>query len=49
MGDFEGLYKFGRLAFLALTLAGIAFWLFRPKNKERLEEPATRMLEEDDS
>ena len=48
MEDWAGLYKFLRLAALAITLAGIAIWLFWPSHKERLEEPARRMLEEDD-
>ena len=30
------------------TLAGIAVYLFWPSQPERLEEPARRMLEEDD-
>lgn len=45
--EWVGLYKFLRLALLALVLSGIAFHLYRPKNRERLEEPARRMLEED--
>lgn len=48
MEDWAALYKLARLAILALALLGIAIWLFRPKRKERLEEPARRMLEEDD-
>ena len=48
MDEWAGIYKFGRLAFLALTLFGIAIWLYVPRNKERLEEPAQRMLEDDD-
>jgi len=47
MDDWVGLYKFLRLAVLALALAGIAVWLFWPSHKERLEEPARRMIEED--
>ena len=47
--DWAGLYKFARLAFLALTLLAIAVWVFWPSRKERLEEPARRMLEDDDS
>lgn len=42
------LYKLGRLALLALALAGIAVWAFSRKRKERLEEPARRMLEDDE-
>jgi cbb3-type cytochrome oxidase subunit 3 len=45
--EWVALYKFGRLAFLAFTLAGIAIWLYRPSQRERFEEPARRMLEED--
>jgi cbb3-type cytochrome oxidase subunit 3 len=48
MEEWAGLYKFARLAFLALTLLGIAIWLFVPSHKEQLEEPARRMLEDDD-
>lgn len=47
--DWAGLYKFGRLAALALTLAGIAIWLFARSRAERLEAPARRMLEEDEA
>jgi cbb3-type cytochrome oxidase subunit 3 len=46
--DWAGVYKLLRLAILALALAGIAIWLFLRRNKERLEEPARRMLEEED-
>jgi cbb3-type cytochrome oxidase subunit 3 len=46
--DWVALYKFGRLAVLALALLGIAIWLYRPSRRERLEEPARRMLEEDE-
>ena len=48
MEDFAALYKLGRLAVLALTLTGIAIWLFRGSRKEQLEAPARRMLEDDD-
>jgi cbb3-type cytochrome oxidase subunit 3 len=48
MDDWVGLYKFLRLAVLALALLGIAVWLFWPSHKERLEEPARRMIEEDE-
>jgi cbb3-type cytochrome oxidase subunit 3 len=48
MEDWVGIYKFARLAVLALALAGIAFHLYRRKNKERLEAPARRMLEDDE-
>ena len=36
------------LAVLALALVGIAVWLFWPTRRERLEEPAKRMIEEDE-
>lgn len=48
MEDWAALYKLGRLAVLALTLAGIAVYLFSGSRKERLEAPARRMLEDDD-
>lgn len=41
------LYKLGRLAFLALVLVGIGVYVYSGSRKERLEEPARRMLEED--
>lgn len=46
--DWVGLYKLGRLAVLALALLAIAIWLYRPSRRERLEEPARRMLEEEE-
>ncbi len=45
--DWAGLYKFARLATLALALAGISLWTFSSKRKDRLEAPAHRMLEDD--
>jgi len=48
MEDWVGLYKLARLAVLALALVGIAVWLFRPSQAQRLERPALRMLEDDD-
>lgn len=49
--DWVALYKFGRLALLAAALIGIAIYLYggSKKRKERLEAPARRMLEEDDT
>jgi len=47
MEDWAGLYKLARMALLAGALLGIAIWLYQAKRKERLEEPARRMLEED--
>lgn len=47
-GDWVALYKFGRLALLALVLLGIAIFVYRPSRRARYEEPARRMLEEDE-
>ena len=47
MSDWIALYKFGRLALLALTLLGIALWAFSGKRRAQLELPAQRMLEDD--
>jgi len=49
MEDWAALYKLGRLALLAAILVGIAIYLYTGSRKERLEEPARRMLEEDDA
>ncbi len=49
MEDWAGLYKFLRLAVLALALLAIAVYLFWPSRRQRLEEPARRMLEEDEN
>jgi len=46
--EWIALYKFGRLAVLAIGLAAIAVHLFRRKNRDRYEEPARRMLEDDE-
>jgi len=48
MEDWAGVYKFARLAFLALSLLGIGIWLYWPSRKERMEAPALRMLRDDD-
>jgi len=48
-GEWVWLYKLGREALMFAALAAIAFHLYRGKNRERLEEPARRMLEEDDA
>jgi len=47
--DWIALYKLGRLALLALVLVGIAIWAFGAARRQRLEEPARRMLEDDDT
>ncbi len=49
MTDWVALYKFGRLALLALALLGIAAWAFSGKRRDRLELAAQRMLEDDDA
>jgi len=48
MEDWIALYKFARLAFLAFVLTGIALYVFADSRKERLEEPARRMMEDDE-
>jgi cbb3-type cytochrome oxidase subunit 3 len=48
MEEWAGLYKFARLALLATALVAIAIWIFRPSQKDRLEAPARRMLEEEE-
>ena len=48
MMEWVALYKLGRLAALALTLVGIALFLYHPRRRERLEAPALRMLEDDE-
>jgi cbb3-type cytochrome oxidase subunit 3 len=47
--EWVALYKLGRLALLAIALVAICAWVFARSRKERLEEPARRMLEEDDA
>jgi cbb3-type cytochrome oxidase subunit 3 len=46
--EWIALYKLGRLALLAIVLAAITAWAFGRSRRERLEEPARRMLREDD-
>lgn len=46
--EWIALYKLARLALLAAALVGIAVWVYRPSRRERLEEPARRMLEEEE-
>ena len=48
MEEWAGIYKFARLALLAISLLAIAIYLFNHKRRDRLEAPALRMLEEDD-
>jgi hypothetical protein len=48
MEDWAGIYKFARLALLALGLVAIAIYVYDPRRARRLEEPAIRMLEDDD-
>lgn len=47
--EWVGIYKLARLAIFAIVLAGITIWAFSGKRKDQLEEPARRMLEEDDA
>ena len=47
--DWVWLYKLGREGLMFAALAGITGFLYWPKNRERLEAPARRMLEEDDA
>ena len=47
--EWVGIYKLARLALFAIALVGITIWVYSGKRKERLEEPARRMLEEDDA
>jgi len=47
--EWIGLYKLARLAIFAIAIVVIAVWAFSGKRKERLEEPARRMLEDDDA
>jgi hypothetical protein len=42
-------YKFGREALMLTALAAITAYLYCGKDRDRLEEPARRMLEEDDA
>ncbi len=47
--EWIGFYKLVRLAIFAIAIASIAAWAFAGKRKQRLEEPARRMLEDDDA
>jgi len=49
MTDWIALYKLARLAAFAIATVAIAVWAFGGARKQRLEEPARRMLEEDDA
>lgn len=46
--EWVALYKLARLGLLALALLGIVAWAFSRKRKLRLEEPARRMLEDEE-
>jgi cbb3-type cytochrome oxidase subunit 3 len=46
--DWVAIYKIARLGLLALALVGIVVWVYSRSRKERLEEPARRMLEDDE-
>jgi len=47
--DWTSIYKLARLAFLAITLTGLALYIYHPSRRSRLEAPARRMLEDDDT
>jgi hypothetical protein len=47
--DWVWLYKLGREALMFAALVGITAYLYCGKNRARLEEPAQRMLEEDEA
>lgn len=46
--DWIVLYKLGRLAALAFILCGITIYLYGTARGRRLEDVATRMLEEEE-
>lgn len=46
--EWIALYKLARLGVLALALLAIVIWAFSRKRKKRLEEPARRMLEDEE-
>jgi hypothetical protein len=48
IADWVWLYKLGREALLFAALAAVTFHLYRPRNRERFEAPARRMLEGDE-
>jgi hypothetical protein len=47
--DWVWIYKLGREVLMFGAFAGIAAWLYCARNRDRLEAPARRMLEEDDA
>ena len=47
--EWIALYKLGRLALFAIALVAVAVWAFGGARRQRLEEPARRMLEDDDA
>jgi cbb3-type cytochrome oxidase subunit 3 len=46
--EWIAIYKLVRLGILAIVLGGVAIWAFGRSRKDHLEEPARRMLSEDD-
>ena len=46
--EWVALYKFARIAALALVLVGIVAWVYRSGAKDELERPARRMLEDEE-
>ncbi|RME90654.1 MAG: CcoQ/FixQ family Cbb3-type cytochrome c oxidase assembly chaperone [Candidatus Hydrogenedentota bacterium] len=47
MDDWIGLYKGLRLPLLGMLLIAIAWYLYRPRNRDRIEEARFRMLEDE--
>jgi len=46
--EWVALYKFGRIALLALVLVAIVAWVYRSGAKDELERPARRMMEDEE-
>ncbi len=46
--EWIALYKLARLGVLAVALLAVAIWAFSRKRRDRLEEPARRMLEDEE-
>jgi len=46
--EWVALYKFGRIALLALVLVVIVAWVYRSGAKDELERPARRMMDDEE-